>query len=308
MSCRLKDYYKEGIPFEKSIDIVLGILDNVQSSVSRVRKDYTTENLIARNLESLGLLIKTHPPASPEVTPRGGTLVLSKRPYLITKIVNPEVHAKIRRFILLKAIRDSDWECFKRFYTGPYIEFFDAIKNREKGIRNIIRKKYYSQYKEGNFNHWYMLHLSFIRETDAENILQLDDSLIESKFSLLNPYSEKFSIKEFFGHNYRISTLSDIEEIIQEAIAIYVENLSSGSSIGYCETLKTIIQILLLNSNMFVNELDLSDYAIEYMRKHGVGFMRSNYPILTGGRGFIDRKRVDPVSFILFHLPSSYFR
>ena len=305
MSCRLKDYHKEGVPLRKSIDIVLGILENTQSITSRVRKDFSTENLIARNLESLGLLVKTHPPASPEVTPKGGTLVLSKRPYL--EIKHSYLHIKMGRFVLLKAIRDSDWACFKQFFYARFIELSKKIA-KKKDIRTFIRKKYYPQYNEVNFYHWYRLHLSFIKETNVMNILQSDATFSETRFEILDPYSENFSANIFFGDIYDVPDKDQIINIIEKALVIYVNNLSNGSRIGYCETLKTIMQVLLLSSNMFMNELNLSDYAIDYIRRIGAGFMRSNYPILTGGRGFIDRKRVNQVSFRLFSLPSSYFR
>jgi len=301
MSCRLKDYHKEGVPLNKSMEIISGLLDKKKAIVENVLRDFSSLNLISRNLESLGFLRYTHPPAAPEVTLRGGTLVFSRRPYLFSKLKQGSVPIKMGRFVLLKAIRDSDWECFKEFYSARFVGI--SLKHKtEKAIREVIRKRYYPQFSQMNFYHWYRLHVSFVEETGAKKVMEGNGNFEEGKFSLLDPYSEVFSASTFFGRRLRQATPSELEGIVEEALSLYVRNLLGASSIGHCETLKSIIQILLLDANLFEGELQLSDKVISILRKKKISFMRSNYPTITEGRGLIDRSRTEQTSFKLFSL------
>ncbi len=301
MSCRLKDYHKEGVSLDKSMKIILGLLDKERNIVNKILRDFSSLNLIARNLESLGFLKYTHPPAAPEVTLRGGTLVLSRRPYLLSKLRQGFVPIEMGRFVLLKAVRDSDWECFKEFYSARFVGISPKHKT-EKTVREVIRKRYYPQFSQMNFYHWYRLHLAFVEETGAKKVLEDKGNFEEGKFSLLDPYSEVFSASAFFGRPLRQPTPSELEGVVEEALSLYVRNLLGASSIGHCETLKSIIQILLLDANLFEDELQLSDKVISMLRKKKISFMRSNYPTITEGRGLIDRSRTEQTSFKLFSL------
>lgn len=306
MSCRLKDYHKEGVPLDKSMKIISGLLDKQKSTVNEVLRDFSSLNLISRNLESLGFLKYTHPPAAPEVTLRGGTFVLSRRPYLLSKLTQSSVSIEMGRFVLLKAVRDVDWKCLKEFYLARFVNISTERKT-EKAIRESIRKHYYPHFSQMNFYHWYRLHVSFVEEIQAKKVLKGTGVFSERKFSLLDPYSEVFSTSVFFGRLLRQPTQDELEGIVDEALSLYVRNFLRASSIGHCETLKSIIQILLLGANLFERELQLSDKVISMLREKKVSFMRSNHPTLTEGRGFIDRSRREQTSFKLFSIAQATF-
>lgn len=306
MSCRLKDYYKEGVPLDKSMQIISGLIDKERDIVNKVQKDFSSLNLISRNLESLGFLKYAHPPAAPEVTLRGGTLVLSRRSYLISKLRIESVPIEMGRFVLLKAVRDSDWECFKEFFSAMFIDVPGNL-NTEKTIREYIHNRYYRRFSKVNFYHWYRLHVSLIEETGATTVLERKGDSKKGILSLLDPYSEVFSPTEFFAKRLKQPTLGELKAIVEEALSIYNSNLLGPSFIGHCETLKSIIQILLLNVNLFEDELRLSDKVISILRKKRVSLMRSNLPTLTDGRGLIDRSRTQQTSFKLFSLAQATF-
>lgn len=306
MSCRLKDYHKEGVPLKKCMMIISGLLDKEKEIIDKVLRDFSSLNLISRNLESLGYLKYTHPPAAPEITLRGGTLVLSRRPYLRSKIHKKSVPIEIGRFVLLKAVRDSDWPCFKEFYCAKFRGISEKHKTA-KAIREFIRKQYYPHFSQTNFYHWYRLHESLVEETGAKRVLEESGNFEERRFSLLDPYSEVFSSSKFFGKRLRKPTIGELEKIVHEALSVYRKNLLESSHIGHCETLKSIIQILLLDADLFEGELQLSDKVISILSKRKISFMRSNYPTITEGRGLIDRRRTTPASFKLFSLAQATF-
>lgn len=298
MSCRLKDYYKEGVPLDESFKIIMGLLDNEKAIIDKVLHDFSKLNLISRNLESLGFLNYTHPPAAPEVTRKGGTLVLSKRSYIYPKLERKSVPMEMGRFVLLKAVRDADWECFKEFYAA---KFFYVPKNlaTKRAIEDYIRRNYYPQFSEGNMKHWYRLHSSLVEQISANNVLK-GRSLDEELFNSLDPYSEGFDAARFFVRPLGQPTMSKLSHIVDDALSIYKEALLGSSLVGHCETLKTVIQILLLNSDLFEGELRLSERVIKILKTREVGLMRSNYPTLTDGRGLIDSRGAEQTSFKLF--------
>lgn len=306
MSCRLKDYHKEGVSLDKSMKIISGLLDKEENIVKKVLRDFSSLNLIARNLESLGFLKYTHPPAAPKVTLKGGTLVLPRRPYLSSKLRQTSVPTKIGRFILLKAIRDSDWKCFKEFYLARFVEISPNLKT-EKEKRESIRRRYYPQFSDINFYHWYRLHLSFIDETGARKVLGDGSDFQKDRFTTLDPYSLAFSPSQFFDEHLKRPSIGKLDQIVRKALSLYIENFLESSFIGHCETLKSIIQILLLDIDLFEDELRLSDAVITLLRKRGISFLRSNQPILTEGRGLIDRSRTTPASFKLFSIAQATF-
>jgi hypothetical protein len=299
MSCKLKDYYKEGVPLDKSYKIILGLLDKEKATVKDVLRDFSTLNLIARNLESLGFLKYTHPPAAPEVTRKGGTLVLSQRSYIYSRLKRQTVPNEMGRFVLLKSVRDADWECFKEFYVAN----FNVPKSltTKKAIKEYIRRNYYPQFTPGNMNHWYGLHSSLIRWTNADKALngQRPD---ERFFNSLDPYREDFKTERFFARTLDQPTLSELSGIVDEALSIYKDELLGSYSVGHCETLKTVIQILLLDASLFEDELRLSEKVIRILKDQNIGLFRSNYPVLTDGRGLIDRRGNVQMSFKLFSL------
>jgi hypothetical protein len=301
MSCRLKDYYKEGVPLDESVRIVSGLIEQETNIARLVLRDYSKQNLIARNLESLGFLKYAHPPSAPEVTVRGGTLVLAGRPYVLSKLKQKSVPRDIARFVLLKAICDADWECFTQFFTARFINLPRSITGK-KEIMHFIRERYYPHFSEkGNMPHWYGLHLSFARETGVDRFAEGKNE-ISRTLALLDPYVETFGAAKFFARALRKPTKSELGGVVEEALSIYRENLLGSSSVGYCETLKTIIEMLLLDSNLFEAELELSKDVISILKKERVDLMRSSMPALTEGYGFIDGRRLELTSYKLFTL------
>jgi hypothetical protein len=298
MSCRLKDYYKEGVPLEKSMRIVSGLIDQEADVIDKVIKDYSSMNLISRNLESLGFLEFAHPPAAPIVTIRGGTLILSGRPFTTSKLAHPVAH-EMARFVLLKAIRDTDWDCFREFFAARFINLPRELRTK-KAIMDHLRKLYYPQFSAGNMNHWYGLHLSFVSETCTEVLSRRGN--VGGELEFLDPYDEKFAAKDFFARPLREPTEVELRGVVEKALSIYKNYLLGSASVGYSETLKTIIEALLLGTGLFESELRLSQRVMNLLKKKGVSLMRSNYPMLTGGRGFVDYRGNEQTSFKLFSL------
>jgi len=300
MACILKDYYKEGVPLGDSTKIVLGLLDNDKVIVDEILRDYSRFRLIAKNLESLGFLIHTHAPAAPEVTVRGGTLVLSKRPY-IPRLRRESVPTEIGRFVLLKAVRDADWQCFREFYIARFVNIPQSL-TKETKIKDSIRVNYYPQYLPGNMDHWYGLHLSLVKEINAEKVLGRQENIRDESLKLLDPYCRGFQAKSFFNRPLQQPTFRRLEDIVDKALAICKNELLGSSYVGHCETLKTLIQIFMLNADLFEDELGLSEKIIRILKDRNVGLLRSNYSILTDGRGFIDDRGTEQLSFKLFSL------
>lgn len=297
MSCVLKDYYKEGVPLEESMKIILGLIECNADVVEKVMKDYSKLNLISRNLESLGFLENVHPPAAADVTVRGGTLVLSKRSYIVSEIDQLSVSHEMARFVLLKAIRDADWECFKEFSVALLANPPSELKTH-KAKSDYVREKFYPQFSPGNMRHWYPLHMSFLAET---GIGKLSENMgFPTQLNSLDPYADNFAIEKFFSRSLKRPSEIELRRSVEKALEIYEKNLLVSAVVGHSETLKTITEILLLDAGLFDTELRLSEGAIAILKKKGVGLMRSNYPMLTEGRGFVDSKGREQTSFKLF--------
>jgi|SRR5271157_3733994 len=298
MSCRLKDYYKEGVPLEESIRVILGLLDQETDVSKLVLRDYSKQNLIARNLESLGFLKYAHPPSAPEVTVRGGTLVISSRPYIVSRLREKSVVHDIARYVLLRAVRDVDWDCFVQFIAALFVKPYDQLaRNKEK--REFIRTKYYPHFARTNMLHWYGLHLSIAQETGIDKLMSLQDN-IDTALTFADPYSESFNISGFFRRTLGKPSGDNLNAIVNEALSIYKENLLGTSSTGYCETLKTIVEALLLDHGTFENELKLSASIIKVFRKKGIDLIRSNVPALTEGHGLVDCRGTESTSYKIF--------
>ena len=298
MSRKLKDYYKEGVRLEKSMEIILGLLDNEKEVVDKILRDWSVYNSIARNLESLGFINYTHPPAAPQVTRRGGTLILSKRPYINPRLKHRSIPTEMGRFVMLKAIRDADWECFKEFYVARFFRVPNDLTTKI-AIRKYIRRNYYPQFTEINMEHWYGLHFSVVEQLNADKVLE-GRSFKEGFFDMMDPYSEGFDPIRFFGRSLKLPTMDTLTIIIEEALLIYRNELLGESLVGHCETLKTLIQILLLDADMFEDELRLSEKVIKILKDDGISLMRSNFPTLTDGRGMIDSRGNEQTNFKLF--------
>jgi hypothetical protein len=301
MSCRLKDYYKEGVPLGESIKIVLELIEQQTDLMNLSLRDYSRQNLIARNLESLGFLEYTHPPSAPEVTVRGGTLVLAGRPYVLSRLKHKSVPLDVARFVLLKAIYDADWECFQQFFAARFMNLPTYITEK-KDIMHFIRERYYPHFSErGNMPHWYGLHLSFARQTGVDRFAKGGKEISETLASM-DPYAETFGAADFFATALQKPTTSELEVIVERALSIYSENLLGSSSVGYCETLKTVIEALLLDCDLFEAEYKLSRDVISILKKKSVDLVRSSLPSLTEGHGFVDGRRLEPTSYKLFTL------
>jgi hypothetical protein len=89
---------------------------------------------------------------------------------------------------------------------------------------------------------------------------------------------------------------------MEKALSIYENELLGPSFVGRCETLKTIVQILLLDAGLFEDEFRLSENMIRLMKNRRISLMRSNYPILTEGRGLITNIGNEQMSYKLFTL------
>jgi hypothetical protein len=250
----------------------------------------------------VGFLNYTHPPAGPEVTTRGGTLILATRPYIYSELKHglAFIPNEMARFVLLKAIRDSDWMCFREFYVAS--ENIPQQLTTEAAKREHIRRKYYPQYSAANMIHWYKLHLSFLKETRAEEVLKRQNSLSEDSFNLLDPYCEGFRPTRFFDRNLLQPKLHELNEILDKALSIYKDKLLGASFVGRCETLKTIVQILMLDNGLFEDEINLSREIIRLFKDRNISLMRSNSPVLTEGRGLIADMGNEQMSFKLFGL------
>lgn len=270
--CNLAQYYGDHVSIFK-FSSTLGELWNKKLPALKdiTRKDYW-KKVCMWNMASLGFVLGNSP------TPRGISFHACSLLSEHSKI-NNNTHNAMLRFIILKAMADTDRDCFFQLWYDAEIS---GITDYEE-----IRKTFFSRDQPANFRHRYRFHRLLAEETNLLNVARI--KFLElghlPDIGFLNPYEDCFLKDEFLEVKLTEPSIQVLKQTLNDSVLQYY-NLISQEKFGFSEILKTILQCLLLNKNLYCSEQSLSKWVLENGGDCGCMFYKSSKPVLRMGRGF----------------------
>jgi len=294
--CELNDYYKDGL----SLSGLLGVLEAIyhghkQPSLREIKKWELP--YFKKNLWVLGFLEGVPSSTSYGISPRGLSFICGR---ILAKqgLISHENVEDMARFVLLKAIADIDWKCFLTLLIEHYLK-----KRRPKEIK----EKFFPYDKGSNFYHRWGFHKKILEQISLPIVIKkLHFSPDNYVIDYIDPYSTIFRADIFFNKELQKVSEKNLKAIINASLEVYFQVFRSHYPIAYSEVLKTIIQLLLLNNDMFLSEPALCKIAIPYLLEIGVSFGRSSKGIPLMGRGFYIWERKTKIFYSFFRISENY--